>query len=243
MTERLLLLLPFILGLTALACSSSEDVAPVPGQQKHPEAIVSREPHYSLQVMPEFSINLSSESVSQRGRLGKDYTCEGFDYSPHLSWSSVPEGTESFVVILEDREPEGLFVELEALWILYSIPTNLTELQERLSLDPTLENGAVHGTNSYGNTYYNGPCPRPTILNNPKDPNDPPVVAGLRAYYFTIYAIDKEIVADPGLSRDALLKEVDGHILAAGEIAPKFRSLRKVTHAYRSGSIGRVPGR
>ena len=236
-------LLLLSIGAFAVACSSAAPGSQVDdGGAAAAEGVV-REEAYVLQQALELSMSVTSETVGDDGRLHQYYTCEGLDYSPQLSWSGAPEGTKSFVIVMEDRAPDEIFVDLQTHWLLYAIPPDVTELSEQFASTTVLENGAVHGTNDYGKTRYNGPCPRPTILNNVRDVTDQPVIASLRPYYFTIYALDTEVALEPGASRNTLLQAIDGHILAAGEIAPKYRSIRRVTAPNKAGAVGRTPGR
>ncbi len=231
-----LLLLP--VGAIAFACSSAAPASEATA------AGVTQEEAYVLQQVPTLSISVTSETVGDKGRLHQKYTCEGLDYSPHLSWSGAPEGTKSFAIVMEDRDPQDLFVDLRTHWVLYAIPPDVTELPEQVASTSTpLEIDAIHGTNDYGNLYYSGPCPRPTVLNTVRNVNVQPVFSGLRPYHFTIYALDTEVTLERGASRNELLEAIDGHILAAGEIAPKYRSIRKVTRQEEAGTSGRAPGR
>lgn len=195
-------------------------------------AEVQEEP-YILQTVPEFTIEITSAAVSSRGRLNKYYTCEGADASPDLAWGGAPDGTQSFVVLMED--PASDEIEGGAMWthwILYSIPPTITSLPEQLPGTATLDNGATYGINDYGNAFYSGPCPEPTTYVPPQGcqgtgsgcSNKDTIPAKLRAYHFYIYALDVTIDLAPGATRNQILQEIEGHIIGAGELAPEFRS-------------------
>ena len=47
------------------------------------------------------SLKLSSPAFVDNGTLPVQFTCEGEGISPPLNWSGVPEGTQSFVVIMD----------------------------------------------------------------------------------------------------------------------------------------------
>jgi len=49
-------------------------------------------------------IELVSSAFQQRGNIPKNYTGEGDDVSPPLSWSNVPKGTRSFALICHDPD-------------------------------------------------------------------------------------------------------------------------------------------
>ena len=53
---------------------------------------------------------LASPAIPPGGEIPAQYTCDGADISPPLSWSGVPEGTGSLVLVVEDPDaPSGVF--------------------------------------------------------------------------------------------------------------------------------------
>jgi Raf kinase inhibitor-like YbhB/YbcL family protein len=62
------------------------------------------------------------------------------------------------------------------------------------------------GTNSSGNIGYDGPCPP----------------SGTHRYFFKLYALDTMISLLPGATRENLLREMEGHILAETEMMGTF---------------------
>lgn len=226
-----------------VGCSSADPAAestdePTGGaaaaSQEATEAVVREEP-YLLQNVPELTMEVTSDAVDTRNRLNKYFTCEGADASPDLSWSGAPEETKGFVVLMEDPESDEIERTNPTLWthwILYSIPPTVTSLSEALPATETLDSGAKHGINDYGNALYSGPCPEPTIMipvqgcfgSGSGCGNAETIPAKVRAYHFYIYALDKEVDLAPGATRNQVLQEIEGHIIGAGELAPEFRS-------------------
>jgi phosphatidylethanolamine-binding protein (PEBP) family uncharacterized protein len=47
---------------------------------------------------------LTSESFIQDGLIPIRHTCDGQDISPGLSWTRIPEGTQSLVLIVDDPD-------------------------------------------------------------------------------------------------------------------------------------------
>ena len=191
------------------------------------EPVVQREAPYVLQQVPELTIELSSDAVGDNGRLAGEYTCEGLHtLTPPLSWSGAPEGTQSFVLLLEDAEtdepPGGLWTH----WIVYSIPPHAAALDSIPAATAEFGNGAKLGANDYGAASYLGPCPKPSLVIGPSGSSHMSP-ASLRPYYFRIYALDMDVELGPGATRNELLQAIEGHVLAAGELAPKYRSRLK----------------
>lgn len=150
------------------------------------------------------TIRVMSSAFEEGGMIPPQYACDGQDISPPLSWESVPEGTRSIALIADDPDaPRGTFVH----WVLYDLPANTRELPENTPRDKTLPNGAKQGVNSTGRTGYMGPCPP----------------SGTHRYFFKIYAMDAPTNLPPGKSKADLLKTMEGHILAQGQIMGTYR--------------------
>lgn len=167
--------------------------------------------------------------TSLTGFLNKQYTCEGEDVSPQLSWEGVPPQAESLALILEDPASDELDgLGLWTHWIVYSIPPDVTELAAEQPTDVPLDNGAVQGSNDYGVAGYSGPCPTPHIWwgNRPGDP-DKTRSAVERPYYFRLYALDTALDLEAGANREAVLSEIDGHIIAAGEAGLLYKARQR----------------
>jgi Raf kinase inhibitor-like YbhB/YbcL family protein len=97
----------------------------------------------------------------------------GGNESPELSWTNVPRGTRSFVVVAYDVT--AAFTH----WGMYNISSDATGLPENAGVA-----GSTFGTqilNDFGIGEYDGPCP---------PPNKPPNV---HHYVFTVYALDEEL--------------------------------------------------
>ena len=149
------------------------------------------------------NIILKSDSFSDGGMIPAKYTCDGANISPQLSWDNAPKGTKSFVLICEDPDaPMGTFTH----WVLYDIPADVHELPENLPKDKILPNGAKQGITDFKKVGYGGPCP----------PN------GTHRYYFKLYALDTLLNLEPALKKEDILKAMNGHILAQGQIMGKY---------------------
>jgi len=98
---------------------------------------------------------LVSPAFAPGGQIPTEYTCDGADISPALSWSGVPAGTGSLVLIVEDPDaPSGLFRH----WAVFDIPPATRGISAGYGRDqPTAR---VHeARNDFGNRGYGGPCP------------------------------------------------------------------------------------
>ena len=217
--RRLVIGLGILVGLTLVvsACGGGDEAEEAENGSGAGEVDTGGEGGaYTLnQVVPP-TMEMTSASITSGSLLPTTITCEGEDTSPQLTWTEAPEGTQSFAIIFDDHDAEeGDF----AHWVLYSIPAAVTELQEG-SLTGT---GAREGINDYEKVGYNGPCPSPittgfTVPTGASLPHE---------YTFTVYALDTKIDLPPGANKFTLLREIDGHILATGELTRRYVTKRR----------------
>ena len=131
-------------------------------------------------------------------------TCDGQDISPRISWSGIPNGTKSLALIVEDPDaPSGLFVH----WVIYNMDPSLKGLPEGIPKVEKVEGIGMQGMNSFGRIGYGGPCP-------PK--------GSTHRYIFRLYALNEPLPLGPGVSRNDLLKAMEGRIIATGETTVKY---------------------
>ncbi len=148
-------------------------------------------------------INVKSPAFVPGGKIPDKYTCDGMDISPPLTWTSGPEGTKTFAIICDDPDaPMGTWVH----WVLFNLPVNITELHENVPPEKELEIGARQGMNDFRRIGYGGPCPP----------------GGVHRYFFKLYALDAEINLEAGATKDELLKAMEGHILAEGQLMGRY---------------------
>ena len=147
------------------------------------------------------SLELTSDAFFNGQSVPAKYACTGTNVSPALMWNDPPAGTQSFALIMNDPDaPMGTWVH----WVLYNISAVASSLHEDLpvtgkNIDPE---AIFVGKNSSGKIGYDGPCPP----------------SGTHRYYFKLYALDTLISLLPGATKEQVLKEMDGHILAQGEL-------------------------
>jgi Raf kinase inhibitor-like YbhB/YbcL family protein len=144
---------------------------------------------------------VSSDAFGEGELIPPTYTCEGLDVSPPIYWGLSPVGTRSLAVLMEDPDaPGGSFMH----WLVYNLPPDMTALPEGVPERHDLPPGAAPGRNSFGKTGYNGPCPPRT---------DHP-----QHYVFQVYALDVRLELPPRADWDAFEREIQGHVLARGQL-------------------------
>lgn len=153
------------------------------------------------------SLELVSASFSGDTIPKSSSSCNGQDgASPELSWKAPPEGTQSFALIVTDKDsPLGFnFVH----WVLYDIPPDKRELPEGVARLEQLPDGSRQGHNDYDRIGYVGPCP-------PRH--------ALHRYIFELYALDTKLNLQPKASKKQVVKALKGHVLALGELVGRFQ--------------------
>jgi Raf kinase inhibitor-like YbhB/YbcL family protein len=83
--------------------------------------------------------------------------CVGDNVSPQLSWSNVPDGTQSFVLLMVD--PEGRGGAGVFHWVAYGIPVSVTGFAE--GEVSKASDKYVGGKSTRGVGFYSGPCTPP----------------------------------------------------------------------------------
>jgi Raf kinase inhibitor-like YbhB/YbcL family protein len=147
---------------------------------------------------------ITSSAFSEGGMIPRQYSCDGPDISPDLSWQGVPEGSRSLALICDDPDaPVGTWVH----WVLFNIPAGEKGLAAEIAPDATLSNGALHGTNDFRRLGYGGPCPP----------------SGTHRYYFKLYALDTVLPLDSGATKAQVEAAMAGHILAQAQLMGKYK--------------------
>lgn len=149
-------------------------------------------------------LTLTSPAFRHGEPIPRKYTCDGEDVSPPLTWHGAPGNTVTFALVMDDPDaPIGTWDH----WVIFDIPATATGLPEAVPPEPTLPDGSVQGTNSWGRIGYGGPCP-------PR---------GQHRYFFRLYALDTHVGLDSRTTKARLLSAIEGHVLAQAELMGVYR--------------------
>lgn len=149
------------------------------------------------------SLRIESSAFTENEMIPANYTCDGANISPPLSWSDSPAETETFALIFDDPDaPTKTWVH----WVLYNIPAQINHLEENIPAKKELENGSRHGVNDFRNYGYGGPCPP----------------GGTHGYHLKFYALDIFLDLAPGVTKEQLIDAMDGHILEKTELVGNY---------------------
>jgi Raf kinase inhibitor-like YbhB/YbcL family protein len=155
------------------------------------------------------SLIVTSAAFASGKAIPSRHTGDGEDLSPPLSWSGVPASARELALIVDD--PDAPTPEPWVHWVLYKVPVSTTELGEGVPpvARPNSPATAFQGKNSWGTLGYRGPAP--------------PKGHGLHRYFFKLYVLDVALSVAEKLDKTGLLKAMDGHIVAEGELTGTYQ--------------------
>ncbi len=149
-------------------------------------------------------LQISSRAFEEGDMIPAQYTCDGENISPPLSFSGVPAQSKSLALICDDPDAQaGTWTH----WLAYDLPPTTPGLAENILAIQTLENGAKQGKNDFGTTGYGGPCP-------PR---------GTHRYRFKLYALDGLLDLTPEATKAEVMEKMNTHVLAEATLTGTYK--------------------
>lgn len=173
------------------------------------------------------SLELSSSAFADGGTLPVQFSCEGEGITPPLSWTGVPTGTQSLVLIMDHKPAPRPTVqqgdippppakseqaktakpkhaaELRWYWTVYNIPADVSAISSGQTVG-TLGGNVVNDLNAYAPPCSKGP--------------------GLKNYTFHLYALSTALnMSDADTVSEATLRtSMSGSILDSDSLTVGF---------------------
>jgi Raf kinase inhibitor-like YbhB/YbcL family protein len=146
-------------------------------------------------------LTLISPAFAEGEKIPVKYTPDGENFSPPLAWSGAPDGTRSFVLMMDDPDaPSGTFHH----WAIFNIPADRRQLPESLETGPDAI-GLRYGRNDFDKARYDGP--------------EPPKGHGPHRYRFRLAALDVPSLAIPAQAgAERIWKEARKHLRDEAEL-------------------------
>ena len=144
-------------------------------------------------------MKIISDNFSNNGNIPSEFTCDGRNVSPQLSWDDVPDGTKSFALSVTDPDAIGGWNH----WLVYDISKDVRKIEKN-----GLPAGAKEVENDFGKKRYGGPCPP----------------SGTHRYVFTICALDIEHLE--GVNKRNFFDKVEEHTIEKDEIKGLYKRRR-----------------
>lgn len=138
-------------------------------------------------------MQLTSPLFEHEGFIPPEFTCDGEDHNPPLEFLGVPDGTESFVLFLEDVDvprdirEDGMWDH----WIVFNVPGTVRKI------DPGEEPIGQFGEGTTGNLGYHGPCPPDRE----------------HRYFFRLFALDTVLDLPDGAKKQEIMEAMKSHVL------------------------------
>lgn len=149
-------------------------------------------------------MKLTVEGFEKGARIPQEYTCDGDDISPEITWEDAPAETGLFALVMDDPDaPIGTFTH----WVVYNIPPGTGGLKPGIPDSGVLEDGTCQGKNGFGKKGYGGPCP-------PRGKE--------HRYYFRLYALSGDEKLKPDLQKSALMKQIGPRTIGNAEYMGKY---------------------
>jgi Raf kinase inhibitor-like YbhB/YbcL family protein len=132
-------------------------------------------------------MKIMSDNFSDNNSIPSEFTCDGKNVSPQLSWSDVPSGTKSFALRVSDPDAmSGDWIH----WLVYDMPKDVRSIEK-----DSVPSGAKEVENDFGKRPYGGPCPP----------------SGTHRYVFTVYALDIEHL--DGVNKRNFISKIKEHTI------------------------------
>jgi Raf kinase inhibitor-like YbhB/YbcL family protein len=158
-------------------------------------------------------LTLQTPAWPDGGSIPVRFSQAGDEVSPPLTWSGVPEGTASFVLVVHDMDAAvGNGLDDLLHWLVWNIPGRSTGLPEGVPAVATLPDGSRQM--SATGPGYRGPGA---------------LAAGPQHHYvFELYALDTMVDVPavgqaPPATRAAVFAAMAGHVRAKGAMVGLFK--------------------
>jgi Raf kinase inhibitor-like YbhB/YbcL family protein len=146
---------------------------------------------------PASGFMLSSTSISEGGAIPRQYSFNGGNVSPPLSWTGVPEGTAELALVVEDPDAMGF-----THWLIYGIPATASQLPEGGLA------GVLQGSNGFGGAGWGGPEPPPNETHR---------------YVFTLYALKAKLDLAAGLEKHELMDRITPRVIDKATLTATYK--------------------
>ena len=144
-------------------------------------------------------MTISSPSFADMARIPDEYTCNGENTNPPLSFEHVPEEAQSLILVVEDPDaPMGTWDH----WMVINIDSLTTGVAPN-----SIPAGGTQLLNSFGTFDYGGPCP-------PENSE--------HRYFFRLYAIDTRLDDTVINDKPGVMQAITDHTIASCHLVGLF---------------------
>jgi Raf kinase inhibitor-like YbhB/YbcL family protein len=160
----------------------------------------------------QMQLELSSPAFEAEAFIPVQFTCDGANQSPALTWTAPPPETQSWTLMLRsDLLQSGTSQSgpsqsgtSKTGWTIYDLPVSLRSLPAAIPSRPFLATGGVQAKNESGQYGYQGPCAD-------------------GSYSFRLYAVNTLLDLPPGVTSAEVETALESHILAESTLKVRYR--------------------
>ena len=154
------------------------------------------------------SMTVSVAQVQPGGPLPANYTLDGRNISPAVSWTAGPAATRAYVLVMQDPDAPG--PQARVHWLVYGLPAQTTLLARGLRnlAELTRPLGVDQGRNDHGSFGYSGPMS--AVGETPHH------------YHFQVFALDRALRVRPGADLALVERAMAGHVLGRGDLVATY---------------------
>ena len=170
--------------------------------------IYNPNPSKELPEKTSTTIKIESSAFTQDGTIPRrEFTCDGVNGHPPVSFLDVPADAKSLVLIVEDPDvpkdirPDGMFDH----WIVFNILASVKSIEMGIDVPGT------PGLNGRGKPGYTGPCP----------PDKE------HRYFFKLFALDALLDLPENSDKTAILDAMKGHIVDEAQLIGRYARAAK----------------
>lgn len=139
-------------------------------------------------------MKIASTGIDAKGNILVDYTADGENINPPITFSEIPDSAKSLALLVDDADaPDGPFTH----WLLFDMPPSTLQI-----LEGQTPAGAKTATNSFGQPGYGGPQPP----------------SGTHHYHFQLFALDTVLDLPDGASHKDVGDAIMDHVIDSAEI-------------------------
>lgn len=152
------------------------------------------------------TLSVTSPAFKDGDKMARATACEGGERSPALTVSGVPAEAKTLALLMTESAPAKA---APALWMAYNIPASATvAISENQPHARQMRGEGLQLADAGGKLGYAGPCPPQGVT---------------RRYLIEVFALDTALDLSETATKQQFLLAVEGHILARGKIAGKYK--------------------
>ena len=151
-------------------------------------------------------LDITCPAFAADGRIPKKHTGFGEDVSPELDVAGLSGDVASLAIIMDDLDIPVIGTLNH--WLIWNLPPTKC-IAENIPHGAALPGNVRQGV-GYGKYRYRGP-------------KQPPFIKKEHRYRFAVYGLDCFLTLSSDARKNDLIKAMDGHILARGELIGRYR--------------------